>query len=62
MDAPVIVRVGMHFKTQGSVATSPLGDALRAVRLIEVEAPSVEAGEHYANMVMEALEREGDRQ
>lgn len=36
---------------------TPLADALRTVRVIEVDAPTAEAAEHYVSLVVRALER-----
>ena len=55
-----LIQVGLHFGI--TRPKTPLHDALLAVREISVEAPTSEIGEHYVNQIMEALERESDRQ
>ena len=56
-----IVRVDMSFTVDKMMPPphQPIHDALLSLRCIEVEAPSVEAGEHYANLLMLALEKAG---
>lgn len=43
-----------------STATTPLADALLALRVYEVVAPTQEAAEHYAALITRALERAVD--
>jgi hypothetical protein len=47
--------VGLHVENVGKVASTGLGDALRAVRKVKVEAPTQEAAEFYAQQLMETL-------
>lgn len=54
----MFVDVGIRFEVQED-AREPLHDALRALRRLTVEAPTVEAGEHYADLIRLALERAG---
>lgn len=54
-----LIEVTLHFGITKS--SKPLHDALLALRKLEVEAPTTEVGEHYANEIVKALERESDR-
>jgi hypothetical protein len=51
----MVVQVKLTVAPEGRVVSTPLGDALRALRRVEVEAPSVEVGEHYAQLLLDAL-------
>jgi hypothetical protein len=57
----VIVRVALHFTVSQAhpAPRVPLHDALEALRALEVEAPTLEAGEHYGELLRAALERAG---
>lgn len=57
----MIVRVGVTFTIDRDhpAPILPLHDALLALRCLELEAPTLEAGEHYADIIRQALEHVG---
>jgi hypothetical protein len=55
----VVVRVGLTFTVDRSTPSDPLHDALEALRALELEAPTTEVGEHYADLIRRALEHAG---
>lgn len=55
----MIVRVGVRFDVDRATPSSPLHDALEALRVVELDTSSVELGEHYADLIRRALEFAG---
>lgn len=58
----MIARVEVHFAVDpcSPPEDAPIHDGLRALRALEIEAPSQELAELYAALVVDALERAGN--
>ena len=58
----VTARIPMSFTVDPDAPprNQPIHDALRSARALEIEAPSLEIAEHYASLLMQALERAGN--
>jgi hypothetical protein len=57
----MVFRVGLTFRVDKTLPPerAPLHDALEALRAVDIEAPTSEAAEHFADLLRLALEREG---
>ena len=62
MQSPVTSRVGVHFIVDAdtSPADELIHDALRALRALDLEAPTAEVAETYAAALVDALEHAGN--
>ena len=58
----VIAEVPVRFSVDPEAAppNGPIHDALRALRTLEIEAPTLEVAELYAQLLVDALERAGN--
>jgi hypothetical protein len=54
------IDVTFHVDSAAPPPDRPIHDALRSVRALEIEAPTVEHAEHYAVQLMHELERAGN--
>jgi hypothetical protein len=58
----VVAHIPVTFRVnpQAPPPDRPIHDALRSVRALEIEAPTLELAEHYAEGLMRELERAGN--